>query len=246
MACLITASVSLLNHAERKITLTFTTSGTKVVLHPTAGDDVDLEDVTAAMITLHNPADTEGTYDAASSGNEYDDASIVEVISAGAKTVTVRYVGELEDDKFILGFLGYAVYDDAGTAAEYTGYSQDVFDSDIAVITPVQIAGWNNDATFAPAAINAGGGAMITPTKKDESCMLIIQNTGSGENTLTMYAGDGSYRSDKNLTFTLAASALHAMIIETAMFKFFFHPTLKGAFYFTGSAELKLAFVQMI
>lgn len=249
MACLITAGSGIVNHAKKTITYAYTTSGTKVSLVPTgAGDTVDLADVTAAMLAIYAPLDTEGIYDAPAAGNLFAGATIISVVGS-AKGFVATYAGELTDNYYIVAALGYDVYDDTPvTPVEFATWEQVVFNSAISAITPVQLAAWNTSSAVVLTAVNAVAGSSITPTKKPESCMLIIfnSNSGSTSHTLTIHAGDSRFSAMADVEIAVAKGAYHCVILESAMFKFLIRESLKGKFYLSGNAELKVAFVQMI
>ena len=202
-----------------------------------------------SKFAFYKPA-LSGTYAAPAAGNVYDDVTIESVVFASdGKSLTIKYLGDFAAiDPAAFGYTCYPIL--------YKLYAADNTDSSANHIqacyqTPKEItisSGtiWNSEIELTASAISTTGGAMITPTYRDEKLLLVfINGDSSNAETVTVYEGEGLQSIGQSTSFSIAASGKSALVLESGRYKHFYHTLLKGKYYITGTADVSVIAIQL-
>jgi hypothetical protein len=222
--------------------------GTKLEPGETA---VDLADYFA----VYKPA-LDGTYaapDAEGEGiNLYTDVTIkAAMLSTDGKTLTVTYNEEFAFvDVTAFGYIVYPILYKAYTKADSTDSSASHIQACFAspTIVPVtNITAWNTKVALSTAlAIRTQDGALYTPTKKNEKCVLLMFNgDSSNTETVTFYDGDHVQSIGSTTAVTLAESTNGAIQLETGKYMHVAQGSLfEGKIYFTGTSDVTVLAIE--
>ena len=222
--------------------------GTKIE----GGDTVDLD-----VFAAYKPA-LSGTYaapdDEGAGINLYTDITITSItFPTAGTTLTVTYSGDFAlVDVTAFGYIIYPILYKAYTAAANTDSSANHIQACFASPTTVPIANltaWNTKALVPAAlAIRTQDGALYTPTKKNEKCVLVLFNADSGNTeTVTFYDGDHIQACGLTTAITLAASTNGAIQLETGKYLHIEKGVLfEGKIYFTGTADVSVVALELV
>ncbi len=213
--------------------------------------DTDLTDYFA----IYKPA-LSGTYaapDAEGEGiNLYTDVTLKAVIFAkDGKSLTVTYNEEFAFvDVTAFGYIVYPILYKAYTKAADTDSSANHIQACFAspTIVPVtNITAWNTKVALSTAlAIRTQDGALYTPTKKNEKCVLLLFNGDSvNAETVTFYDGDHIQSIGSTTAVTLAESTNGAIQLETGKYMHVAQGSLfEGKIYFTGTSDVTVLAIE--
>jgi len=209
--------------------------------------DTDLTDYFA----IYKPA-LSGTYAAPASGNAYTDVTLKAVIFAkDGKSLTVTYNEEFAFvDVTAFGYIVYPILYKAYTKAADTDSSANHIQACFAspTIVPItNITAWNTKVALATAlAIRTQDGALYTPTKKNEKCVLLMFNgDSSNTETVTFYDGDHVQSIGSTTAVTLAESTNGAIQLETGKYMHVAQGSLfEGKIYFTGTSDVTVLAIE--
>jgi len=211
--------------------------------------DTDLTDYFA----IYKPA-LSGTYAAPASGNAYTDVTLKAVIFAkDGKKLTVTYNEEFAlVDVTAFGYIVYPILYKAYTTAADTDSSANHIQACFASPTTVPITNvtaWNTKVALATAlAIRTQDGALYTPTKKNEKCVLLMFNGDSNNpETVTFYDGDHIQSIGSTTAVTLAESTNGVIQLETGKYLHVAQGSLfEGKIYFTGTSDVTVLAVETV
>jgi len=211
--------------------------------------DTDLTDYFA----IYKPA-LSGTYAAPVSGNAYTDVTLKAVIFAkDGKSLTVTYNEEFAlVDVTAFGYIVYPILYKAYTTAADTDSSANHIQACFASPTTVPITNvtaWNTKVALATAlAIRTQDGALYTPTKKNEKCVLLLFNGDSGNpETVTFYDGDHIQSIGSTTAVTLAESTNGVIQLETGKYLHVAQGGLfEGKIYFTGTSDVTVLAIETV
>jgi hypothetical protein len=211
--------------------------------------DTDLTDYFA----IYKPA-LDGTYAAPASGNAYTDVTLKAVIFAkDGKSLTVTYNEEFAlVDVTAFGYIVYPILYKAYTKAAGTDSSANHIQACFASPTTVPITNvtaWNTKVALATAlAIRTQDGALYTPTKKNEKCVLLLFNGDSGNTeTVTFYDGDHIQSIGSTTAVTLAESTNGVIQLETGKYLHVAQGGLfEGKIYFTGTSDVTVLAIETV
>lgn len=201
---------------------------------------------------IYKPA-LSGTYAAPAAGNLYTDVTLKAVIFAkDGKSLTVTYNEEFAFvDVTAFGYIVYPILYKAYTAAADTDSSANHIQACFASPTTVpitNITAWNTKVALSTAlAIRTQDGALYTPTKKNEKCVLLMFN-GDANNTetVTFYDGDHIQAVGSTTAVTLAKSTNGAIQLETGKFLHIQQGSLfEGKIYFTGTSDVTVLALEL-
>ena len=211
--------------------------------------DTDLTDYFA----IYKPA-LSGTYAAPASGNAYTDVTLKAVIFAkDGKSLTVTYNEEFAlVDVTAFGYIVYPILYKAYTKAADTDSSANHIQACFASPTTVPITNvtaWNTKVALATAlAIRTQDGALYTPTKKNEKCVLLLFNGDSNNTeTVTFYDGDHIQSIGSTTAVSLVKSTNGAIQLETGKYMHVAQGSLfEGKIYFTGTSDVTVLAIETV
>jgi len=140
----------------------------------------------------------------------------------------------------------YAAYTDAADTDSSANHIQACFTSP--VVCPItNMTSRNAECETATAlAISATSGAVYTPVKRDEKCILQFTNTDSSNaETVKIYHGDHIQAGDSYLTFSIAASGISYVQLTSGRFKHIYHDELEGKIYIEATADVKVLAIEL-
>ena len=212
--------------------------------------DTDLTDYFA----IYKPALSSSTYAAPASGNAYTDVTLKAVIFAkDGKSLTVTYNEEFAlVDVTAFGYIVYPILYKAYTTAADTDSSANHIQACFASPTTVPITNvtaWNTKVALATAlAIRTQDGALYTPAKKNEKCVLLLFNGDSNNTeTVTFYDGDHIQSIGSTTAVTLVKSTNGAIQLETGKYMHVAQGSLfEGKIYFTGTSDVTVLAIETV
>lgn len=220
-----------------------------------AGEGTKIEGAATIDLTkfaVYKPA-LSGTYAAPATGNAYADVTITSItFPTAGTTLTVTYSGDFDlVDVTAFGYIIYPILYKAYTAAADTDSSANHIQACFASPTTVPIANvtaWNTKVVVPTAlAIRTQDGALYTPTKKNEKCVLVLFNADQGATeTVTFYDGDHIQACGLTKAVTLAAATNGAIQLETGKYLHVEKGSLfEGKIYFTGTSDVTVVALEL-
>lgn len=184
--------------------------------------------------------------------NLYTDVTLKAVIFAkDGKSLTVTYNEEFAFvDVTAFGYIVYPILYKAYTKDANTDSSANHIQACFASPTTVpitNITAWNTKVALSTAlAIRTQDGALYTPTKKNEKCVLLLFNGDSGNpETVTFYDGDHIQSIGSTTAVTLDKSTNGAIQLETGKYLHVAQGSLfEGKIYFTGTSDVTVLAIE--
>lgn len=184
--------------------------------------------------------------------NLYTDVTLKAVIFAkDGKSLTVTYNEEFAFvDVTAFGYIVYPILYKAYTKAAGTDSSANHIQACFASPTTVpitNITAWNTKVALSTAlAIRTQDGALYTPTKKNEKCVLLLFNgDSSNPETVTFYDGDHVQSIGSTTAVTLDKSTNGAIQLETGKYLHVAQGSLfEGKIYFTGTSDVTVLAIE--
>jgi hypothetical protein len=184
--------------------------------------------------------------------NLYTDVTLKAVIFAkDGKSLTVTYNEEFAFvDVTAFGYIVYPILYKAYTKAANTDSSTNHIQACFAspTIVPItNITAWNTKVALSTAlAIRTQDGALYTPTKKNEKCVLLLFNgDSSNPETVTFYDGDHVQSIGSTTAVTLDKSTNGAIQLETGKYLHVAQGSLfEGKIYFTGTSDVTVLAIE--
>lgn len=243
------AATCVASHNYQTKTITYTFSAAvhyNLVADPYTA--VAASAITADMFAFYKTAFS-STYAAPAEGNLYTGIAISTISFNAAGTIlTVTYTGTpAAVTPATFGYICYPILYQA-QVADHTDSSANniqavVFTPTICPIT--DMTEFNTEATVATPLAFTNGGAIYTPTKQDEKCFIVFQNTdGSNAESVTIYKGD-ALQGVIDRTLSIPLSSSECVQLSSGSHRFINNTDLKGKYYFAASSDVKISAFQM-